>query len=220
MSSFILEGFFVSGAEPTWLRWIQYSIMTKSQQSPGSRTLFKGWVGCWRICLKPLVMFQTFTLETSWIQPRGWRKCRSCSHTSQDKGHYGSESSLLLTILSAPPPPPPTPPIAHTLCTISEMIRGRLASACLPAQAMSFTPSWALSTAPQLQSLQGDRWRNNHPGSERNRFPTTLEKFSLWGIKDSLQGSWSHSRIIIMFSLWKWTFGAGLFLSPQKKKWE
>ena len=103
MSSFILEDFFVSGAEPTWWRWIQYTIMTKSQQSPGSRTRFKGWVGCWWICLKPLVMFQTFTLETAWLQPQGWRKCRFCSHTSQDKEHYGSESSLLLMILSAPP---------------------------------------------------------------------------------------------------------------------
>ena len=159
MSSFILEDFFVSGAEPTWWRWIQYTIMTKSQQSPGSRTLFKGWVGCWWICLKPLVMFQTFTLETAWLQPQGWRKCRFCSHTSQDKEHYGSESSLLLMILSAPPHThtPPPPPIAHTLCTISEMIRGRLASASLPAQAMSFTPSWALSTAPQLQSLQVEK---------------------------------------------------------------
>lgn len=136
----------------------------------------------------------------------------------------GSESSLLLTApdIVCPPSPPPPPPIAHTLCTISifaelaaELIRGRLESTCLPAQAMSFTPSWALSITPQQQPLQETGEKITSPFLKRD-ISNPQEVFWLQlqlkrerrRIKDSLRATEKPQSDINMFSLLarKWTY--------------
>lgn len=191
MSSFILQTYFVSGAQPKWWQWLQYSIMTiKANRAKGLWTLCKGWAGAFRnrdassahfFHLHTRNSLDTAMKLTYVLQP-------TCIHHEKTNA---SESLLLLTacdIVSTTSPPHRPHPSEDGWRTPAHLLKQ-----------LSFTPSWAFSISPQQQSLQetsgeitGPLWEHAWPS--RSFLTATSVTKERWCKKDSLRQAESTIR--------------------------
>lgn len=157
------------------------------------------------ISQKPTVIFHTFTLEIAEHSHEGGTciYLRSApvriNHKIRGAVEVSHRSSSGLLILSASTAPTHRPHPAHSICirrACSRADKGTVGE-CLPAKAMSLTPSWALSTA---KASLGEITR-----LALNRFETL--KFSDCKLQSVQKRagknkgfsvrSWNHSQILI-----------------------
>lgn len=174
-------------------------------------------------------MFHTFTLETAWIQPWGWRMLYMwpapafIHHKIRGTMEVSHRSSSQLLILSAPPHRPSPTPFAQFCirgaCSATD--KRTAGEACLPAQAMSFTPSWALSITPQRQSLRETGGEITSPALKRPiSSPRELTAVSVVlktrapKNKGFTARSWNQSQKLICFRFWSRI----IFITPPQKK--